>query len=87
MQVMAVKSRDGEQQAVRRLDHHIAEDNADAGDGDHADDDTGAGAADDDGHGAEAGLDHGAGDGLEGEALFLSKSMTTGTAQVAHRAE
>ena len=60
-----------EQQAVRRLDHHIAEDNADAGDGDHADDDTGAGAADDDGHGAEAGLDHGAGDGLDGEALLL----------------
>ena len=60
-----------EQQAVCRLDHHVAEDDADAGDGDHADDDTGAGAADDDGHGAETGLDHGAGDSLEGEALLL----------------
>lgn len=76
-----------EQQAVRRLDHHIAEDNADAGDGDHADDDTGAGAADDDGHGAEAGLDHGAGDGLDGEALLLIEEHDHGTAQVAHRAE
>ena len=67
-----------EQHGVCQLDHHVSEDNADTGQGDHADDDACAGAADDDGHGRESGFHHGGRDVLEGEAFLLVKQHDDG---------